>query len=482
MNALAGLGGGIANTQLDAMSHGRLFAADGKDYVKKAAEYANFGAMFGVAETGLFRASLRLGSPAGTARGGAPSSEEFVTKMWNGSQPLESDILSWLADKHPDLRPPNYSQWKSSQTAGPLKTRELDLQDWEPAQRGQVIQKLRELADSPMATDQNIDAFITRMNTRKEVAAYRNVAWSADRTDALNEWADASKQLKRLHETDMSLWERSYKDILTDAKLHAERSDVAELAQRVTEAEKKYFSFADWEITQSNVAKGLRSEFDRISNEAYLPGLQRGLTVKINDDGAGYYANRMEMGDQRLTASPGRFSEASIHEFRHHEQPRTLMREILFGLERKPPVPPGTSFTRAQHELRLLEREGGTWDFLQRLSVPENMTSRTFFGNGSMSPEIRRMVSYVRDGTANPQRWNEAAIKADVKQFLQQQVEIAGRQYRTEHEAYVGSPTEVPAWSLGFLARVRAQALGWSDAPAKQLPWLLSAKDLTKEK
>lgn len=482
MNMIAGVGGGMAHTQLDAMSHGHLFAADAKDYVTKAGEYAAFGALFGVAEAGLFRTSVQLGSPKGTARGGAPSSEEFVTKIWNGSQPLESDILSWLADKHPQLRPPNYSQWKAEQTAAPLKSRELDLQDWHPSQRAQVIDKLRQLADSPLATDANIDAFITRINARKEVHAYRQEAWTPERKAALNEWADASRQLKRLHETDMTLWERSWKDILSDGKLHSARPEVAELARRVKAGETQYFNVAEAEAAGSKVQSGLQNELDRISGETYLSRLERGLTIKIDDDGAAYYNNRMEMGDSRITASPGRFSEATIHEFRHHEQPRTLLRELLFGLERTPPVPPGMSYNRALHELRLLERDGGTWNFLQRLSVPENMTARTFFGNGSMSPEIRRMVDYVRDGTANPARWNETAIKAEVKQFLEGQVAIAGKQYRAEHEAYVGSGVEIPAWSLGFLARVRSQALGWSDAAAKPLPWLLSAKDILKEK
>lgn len=484
VNAAAGFGGGVVNAELDAWSHGRWHASDGELF-SRANSYAAFGAMFGAGERVLFKTnpSLRVPKSMEERIAKAPSTEEFVVRMYDGKQPLQSDILSWLADTRKDLRPPNYAEWKQTWKDNPSAGRELDLMDWRPERRLQVVQALRELADTGLAQDRNIDAFLTRVNGRKEVGAYRGQSWGPERRAAYDDWANASRDLQRLVESDTTLWERRWTDILTDSKLHEQRPEVKQLADRIITGEKKYMELAQAEVTASGVQDGLRQELNSISRELGLPKLNRGFDIEPNETGGSYYHNKMMLGDRRVASGPGRMGEASIHEMRHHEQGRQIVREFLIGPEPDSGASAAYSLRRGQVELQLLNREGGTYDFLQRLSNPNNVSHAVFYGRGgsTVPSEIRTFSRMVRDGEVNVERWDEAYVNKAVREFLENHNSAMRQAMRREHFDYVGSRVEIPAWSLGFLGRIRAQALGLSDVPAAELPYAISAKDLLKK-
>lgn len=173
--------------------------------------------------------------------------------------------------------------------------------------------------------------------------------------------------------------------------LHAERPDVARLTQEIVNAEKDYMALAGKEVTTSGVQDGLHQELNALAVEMGLPKLKRGFEVEINDNGGRYGDGRMGIGDRRVLSGEGRLGEATIHEMRHHEQGLT-------DGHRPPRVSPGLLAQRAEVELRLLDRPGGTYDFIQRLSQPDTVTRSVFYRNGSLTDELQRITEYAQRG------------------------------------------------------------------------------------
>lgn len=479
VNSIAGAAGGLVHTQLDAVTQGKLHASPDQ-YLNTMFQYAAFGALFGAGESLIYRPTIELKSPAGTARGAtkAPSSEEFVSKL-TGKQPLESELLSWLADNRPELRPPNYADWKQAQsraTSANGTHRELGLADWKPEQRVQIVQELRKLAGTQMSSDSNIDAFIGRVALRSEVAAYQNNSFGPVRMEALGRWSRSSADLRQLVQSDMTLWESRWSKILGDAELHAQRPDVKALAEQVIKAEKDYYAAAQLELDASGVRGALADALNAVSRESGWPILKRGFKIPINEQGGGYGLNYMELGEGRVLAGGGQLAEAGIHELRHHEWGKTMLVDSWRRAD--PPTGPAYYLRRGEVELQLLERNGGTYDFLKRLSDPESVSSSVFSRRSAAGEEVHRYAEYVRKGEVDTARWRETEIKATIRSYLEDHVKFMAQENRRQHQRYVGSPMEVPAWSMGMLARIRAQALGLPDVARPELPYLLEASTL----
>jgi hypothetical protein len=468
VNTISGATSGFAHAQLDAMSHGHLFA-DLNEYGSKMGSYALFGAAFGVAERGLYQAAYTLRPPKGYEKfvQKAPSTEDFVLNHYNGRTPLESEILSWIGENRPNLRPPNFADWKKARTERPSNSRELGLQDWLPEQRVEVVKELRRLAGSDLAKDANLDAFMLRVDqARPEVDIFRSrVRGSQSNAELRREWADSSDQMRRLVSSDSKLWERPWTELFTDKKLHADRPDLAQLADRVTAAEKAYLLDMGKAMMGSKVNTGLERELSSIAREMGLPSLNRGFKMELNEAGGSYYHNNMMIGDQRVLSATGRYAEAVVHEMRHHEQGRQMLREFLIA-EEKAAVSPGYVQYRARREITELHNGNAatTLDFLKRLGDPETMSHAVFNKFGGMPNNIRTYSEYAHRGEINPVTWNEPAIKGEVLDWLIKTRQRASAENRVEHMNYVGSKVELPAWSVGFLARLRAQAWGLSDA------------------
>lgn len=460
-NSFSGFFGGVANSELDSLSHGEPLPSLNR-FGSSVACYTAFGAMFGAGEHALFRVNLNLKPAEGTNLRG-PTSEEYVMHHLDPNNPIRSPILTWLAENRPDLRPPGYAEFKAENLSRPATEMEnLSLDAWAPEDRPRVLNELRKMAKTQLADDSNIDAFISRMRA-PEFEAYQPEG-DPRRIRLHQRWEDATERLTQYVDSHQDLRAYPLATLMKDQAKLAQHPQLRVLFDELAAAEQTYKQFARAQLDASGIEDALRARVDAMTREVGLPKLQH-VESKIDDTGGAYnmYESRYNIGERAIAGGTASAHETQLHELVHHEQGD---RSLGFN--------DGSNFNalaaqeHVAKELRWLQEPNGTYEFLQRLADPQRQTYSAVFGDGMAKNQrdVQYLIDYYRKGEVYPATWHEAEIKAQFQELLEDALKRHRQAAFWNHiNGYVGQPRELQAWSAGFLTNIRARALGLPDTP-----------------
>jgi len=460
VNAFSGMMGGMANAELEAVGHGKL-APDADTLTSRTAQYAAFGALFGVADATLNRAKIVITPAKNSAHENVPTTEEYVAHL---NRPLKSPLLTWIAENRPNLRPPNYEAYKASIGTTPTaELQHLDLNDWSVQQRPLVLSEIRKIASrTQLSSDSNIDAFISRLNI-PELHDYASPSRVALRTQAYTGWAEASGRLDAYITADPVLREMHLGNLLKDTKLQETNPQLKGLIADVGTTEGAYRDLVAAHVAETNVNSALTKTLNGIAKEVGLPKLN-GVEI-TNDHRQGSYASQdLKIGIGENVVKDGltaETAETGLHEFVHHDTRAGFVGTLL--TEAPSNANPIAVQLRIGRELSNLSQPGGTLNLLQRLGDRTTMTYRTLTANGALPKDINFYAEYARDGKVETATWDEAGINKELQALLEARRVAARQQAWSMHTNYVGTAVELPAWSTGFLTKIRSRALGLPD-------------------
>lgn len=471
LNAFTGVAGGMTNAELDALGHGKLAPEFHKLY-STTTQYAAFGALFGAADVALNRGKVEI-KPAENARAqsGVQSSEAWV-RAYDGSEPLKSPLLSWIAENKPELRPPGYEAYKAQIARTPSTELEhLDLAAWPAEQRPRLLTEIRGLASgTQLSLDSNIDAFISRINL-PEVQAYADPVRAAARSQAYTNWAETSGRLDTLVQSDPQLRDMSWSQLIK-SETRQGKPELDRLINETAQAETAYKQLIDAHMKETNIGTALTRALNGMAQEAGLPKLS---DVKVTYGSASglYGQSQVSLGHKVLDSGlSSRTADTALHEFVHHDFRPGFLRGLV--ADAPPENCPVTIQSKVAEELTRLSTPGGTFDLLKRLGDAQSRTYRYVLdGAGQSSKEVRFFADYAHEGKINTATWDEAAISKTVREFLESRLSTSRMEAWQNHMKYVGSYTELPAWATGFLTRIRSRALGLPDpdiSPPSTLP------------
>ncbi len=357
--------------------------------------------------------------------------------------------------------------------------RYLDLSAWPVAQRPRLLQEIRRMAsETELSKDPNIDAFINRLNT-PELRAYSDPALASARSNSYRAWAEASGELDRLIVNDPSLRETPLGNIINDAALLEKRPDLRHAIENVQTTENAYERLLQTHLAQTNVESGLSRSLNQLATDAALPRFT-GVEVKTDNRNGWYQSNRMGLAEEVVsTGHSAETADTALHEFVHHELRPGFWRGLVGDA---PPEgnPFGEQFELVR-ELELLSRPNGTLNLLTRIGTSPR-TARTLSVDGSVPTNIRFFAEQARTGNINTSTWDEALTRSQLTDLLEQRIASTREECWRNQMNYVGTFNEIPAWSTGFLARLRARAMGLPDAPGRQrgLPETISLRNFLK--
>lgn len=459
LHGFSGAAGGLVNSELDALGHGKLLPTF-HDAHTRMKEYAAFGALFGAADVVInpLRINLKPLKQADIAK--APTTEQWV-RSYDGSQPLESPLLTWIAENRPHLRPPGYDAYRAKiATTESTQLKHLDLSAWPVEQRMPLLAEIRQLASgTQLSKDANIDAFISRMNI-PELADYSSPARVQLRADAYKQWVEASGRMDKVVQSDPALNEMFWKERLSPEVL-GKKPEFARLVDEVRTTEAHYQKLINQHLTETNLQDALGRQINQIAGETRLPKVKEFKVEYGHRDG---WYGRTEMGLGESVAGSGHSgntAETTLHEFVHHDYRPGFLR----GLVGEAPLSgdPVSTQLRLSHEMTKLSQPGGTLDLLRRLSDWRTQTSQALSEYGGIPKDVRFYADAAANGEINVARWDETAINSTLRQTLESRIAAARKDAWQRHMNYVGSHIELPAWSTGFLARIRSRALGLPD-------------------
>jgi hypothetical protein len=461
LHGFTGAVGGVTNAELEALGQGKLLP-NRHNLLTRTEEYALFGALFGGADVMLNSGRIRIRPAENNSKPGrVPTTEQWV-KSYDGSQPLESPLLNWIAENRPALRPPGYDAWKAKLSTTPsTELRNLDLSAWTVEQRPALLAEVRKLASgTQLSADSNIDAFISRIDL-PELREYASPARAEARGKAFTQWTESSGRLKTHIDSDATLREMHW-DRLLSPEVQQPRPDLTRLINETRAAETAYGSIVKTHLAETKVESAMSRALNSMAAEVGLPKIQN---VKVSfDHRDGWYSGKeVGLGDKVIaTGHSGNTAETSLHEFVHHDFRPGFLRGLVG--EEPPHGDPVGAQIRIAEELSRLSSPGATLDLLKRLGQP-SVTHNTLMG--SAKQDVRYYVDAARDGNINTATWDEAAINTTLRDFLQSRLTANRLEAWNRHMRYVGSFNELPAWSTGFLTRIRSRALGLPDPDAR---------------
>lgn len=460
LHGFSGAIGGATNAELEALGHGKA-APDLDTLLNRTKQYAAFGALFGVADATINRASVKLSNSDGEiGKSTAPTSEEFVRKYVNEKTPMRSPMLTWLAENNPKLRPPNYEAFKADIITKPTLDRgHLGLIDWPAEQRPQILDEVRKIASrTQLSSDANIDAFISRLNI-PELKDYASPARVEARSQAYSDWAKASKELENFVAADPALNEMSLAKIVVSPEVQAAHPALRPLIENVSTAEKSYGDLVRSHIAETHVESALNGTVNSIADQAGLPPIEQ-VRVIGNANASGTYHSRgrvLSLNDSVLrTGLSPETAETTMHEFVHHDYRPSFLQDLFSRSPLKGGNPIGAQI-RIDAELHKLNTPGATLNLLERLGDETSMTTRM------LSPLPKNIAYYAEEakgGRINTTTWHEAEINKELSELLISRLINARKVAWKMHTDYVGTPVELPAWSTGFLTNIRSRALG----------------------
>ncbi len=313
VNGLSGTASGITGAELHALlQHGRT--ANLTELAGSAA--GNMALGFGLASLDRLMPGrgIRLKAAADGCRTSDASTEEWVSKHYDGKTEIRAPILTWLAENKPKLRPPNYQELRARawQETSPV---DLNLSDWASHQRPSVIRELRRLSQSALASDSNIDAFISRL-TRPHL---QNLASEFGKS------VEAEKQSQRELEKEWSkhpeLANTSLLDLLYNQQTReqlkaAGNENLLELATRY----EKLGNQADRAPEKKLFEQALQIEFDAIRKELGSPQLEVHPVAMVGGECDDHPAQRMWIGTGEQPSMSATTLKTAYHEFTHHIQ------------------------------------------------------------------------------------------------------------------------------------------------------------------
>jgi len=321
-NSAAGAVSGIVGAEVHSLGlHGK--AADWVELRGQVATNAALGFGLAGADRLVFgRNKIALRMADGSLPKPAITTEDWVQNSYDGKTEIRSPILTWLAEFRRDLRPDNYEQLRARAWAETNGVN-LNLSDWSSAQRPAVISALRRLAKTDLASDANIDAFISQMNSPAINSALPEFAAvnkpSFDFEEQIRAAIAKSPELTSIGDLNV----RNWPDLLPPGHV--------ELVALIEEANKARRLV--WETGRTNRLEPLLQEqFARLSGETGLPvarvsasyGSQNGLHIQ---DFLGF-------GMGRATSMSAFVVERTLHEFEHHRQgPISGIESVIYLLK-----------------------------------------------------------------------------------------------------------------------------------------------------
>jgi hypothetical protein len=455
----------------------------GAELRDQARSGAVFGAVFGAVDAKLNRVKLSDDTSPEFKKSfpnhNLPSTEKFVKEQYDVHQPLRSPILSWLAEKRPELRPPNYEALNQEvRKNGQF----LDLANWSSEGRVKVVQALRTLSESDLTKDAQIDEFIGAVKSRN--ADVRNQV--VDRREAYDrakiDWHNAFNELikaKNIHQPNFSL-----REILAKGAIERQHPDIQAAVKKTLQAETVHtHARTSWPegLETQNYFVDASASLTKFLRQKQLPDLQFEIE---------FGRSKMMYGYDTISVNPNQFVRTlagkqisnEFHEVRHHED-GTFKSDAIF-----PTIKRWFRGHFSQDGERLDVRDaaeavrntiewmdkGASRDVLYAVADPQNPASRIwarrFNDDGgksqtvadSIPDEVKELVKLVDPSSG----LSELAplLKERFKEVLQiRENELDTRAYNMYLEDYVGEKGEQRAWSAGLLAQLRTRMWGIPD-------------------
>jgi hypothetical protein len=491
VNAIAGAISGVVGSEISSVLNERRLSSSA-ELRGQAGSGAVFGAVFGAVDAKLSRVKLKDDTSPEFKKNfpdhSLPSTETFVKDHYDADKPLESPILSWLAQNRPELRPENYD----SLSQGLGKNQFLDFAAWSPEGRVKIVKALRELSESDLTKDGQMDEFIGALKKRetanlnslmddRDAAAKSRIEWH----NAFNELSEA----QRIHAPDSSL-----EDIVAGDASKIRHPEIQTALNKTLQAENAYdmgprFKAEDAQQYFADASTSLKS----FLKERKLPDLQYTSLPQGDSNAMAYALDRLFVSPQELHRElSGEQISAEFHEVRHHEDGTfrsdtmpAYLKRVLEGYKSQ------ASERNATQEAAEVVRSMLGWldsdkttskELLKGLANPNDFQSHIWserFNNdaGIMMVKVgdagktvtfaKKIPQEVKDLYRQSQLSNSAdselapELRERLKQILlKREAELDAQEQSLYLDGYVGEKAEQRAWSAGLLMQLRTRAWG----------------------
>lgn len=476
----AGAAGGGVNAELTALrKHGRL--AELPEIANGSCEYGLFGATMG--GLGHFFGPGRPDLLHGKGVGSAMSTEQFLLEHYDAGSPIDSPILNYIAENNPKLRPPNYEQWKASRSLNEEpRFQDLDIGAWPVEQRPQLVQELRRLAKTSLASDKNLDAFITTLHDSKW--SQQGLPYKPYEIEkACYEWLRADKAM----EMEFRRHPEFGKDIqvaIANQELLNANPQFKSLVESATE---KRLAFRELESMKDSFDdKALRQDMEDVLNRLSDQRGLRHLEFFKFDMIDGSYAppRRMFIGDSTL--SPGltqRSASVLLHEFVHHEQGCYSSRLIPFRIQKfmgTLPIMEYMTKVRQQSDLtgwiEKLSDSDGVLKLTQDIALRSEYW-KALSGKRCLPADVESIISRVSQDAVPVTHLggSESSTKVVLHEFLNQTMTELKKSSDYSYRQYVAHLFERQAHAAQVLAEIRTRILHLPehpvDPPISRIKW-----------